>query len=218
MSRSLATLCLVICYSIVGENILLAQGSGSSSGRGLGNAASRAASVGRSAGRANAAMSQTVRPGNGRVNRVGTSAYRLPQAGAAGRRPVQARTASTTRTPSTLPGDRSALGKTTDNPQRILQQRMQQAEHLRAISQRNGNEALQQTADRMEASATTNFERQSMRLSAPNGEVIPHGEPTTDSEMQPVADPTAQPVTTAGPKAKAKTSATAKRGFWLRSR
>ena len=45
------------------------------------------------------------------------------------------------------------------NQQRILDHRMQQAEHLRGISERNGNERLLDTADRMEASATRNFER-----------------------------------------------------------
>ena len=219
MTRSLATLCLVVCCSIVGENVLLAQGKGAGYSRGLSSAASRAASAGRSAGRASAAMSHASRPSAGTTNRVSKGAYRLPPAGTAVRRPVPAKTASMKRPSSTVRTSRdhhAGLAEATDNPQRILQHRMQQAEHLRTVSDRNGNDALQQTADRMEASATTNFERQSLQLSAPNGEIISEAEPASDSVAEPVEGSMAPPSTTAVPKPKA--NAAAKRGFWLRSR
>ena len=43
---------------------------------------------------------------------------------------------------------------------RIRDNRLQQADHLRQISERNGNARLGSTADRMEQSAQTNYSRQ----------------------------------------------------------
>jgi hypothetical protein len=93
------------------------------------------------------------------------------------------------------------------NQQRILDQRMQQAEHLRGISERNGNTRLLETADRMENSAVRNFERQT-------GTVLPppptEGTVTDPNAAQPAAPTPAPAISSQPTKPKA--------GFWLRSR
>ncbi len=52
-----------------------------------------------------------------------------------------------------------ALGAQTSNATRIRDKRLQQADHLREISARNGNERLLDTADRMQDSAQRNYDR-----------------------------------------------------------
>ena len=52
-----------------------------------------------------------------------------------------------------------ALSAQTFNSTRIRDKRLQQADHLRDISERNGNERLLDTADRMQESAQRNFDR-----------------------------------------------------------
>ena len=52
-----------------------------------------------------------------------------------------------------------ALGAQTSNAARIRDQRLQQADHLREISAKNGNERLLDTADRMQSSALKNYDR-----------------------------------------------------------
>ena len=104
------------------------------------------------------------------------------------------------------------------NQQRIMDHRLQQAEHLRGISERNGNERLLDTADRMEASAARNFERRT-------GVVV---QPPTDGSVPP-ADGSSPPagetttVTSDGTNVApvpALQSARPKKpnGFWFKSR
>jgi hypothetical protein len=52
-----------------------------------------------------------------------------------------------------------ALTAQTFNAARIRDKRLQQADHLRDISERNGNERLLDTADRMQESAQRNYDR-----------------------------------------------------------
>jgi hypothetical protein len=52
-----------------------------------------------------------------------------------------------------------ALAAQTSNAARIRDNRLEQADRLREISSRNGNARLLDTADRMQTSAQTNFER-----------------------------------------------------------
>ena len=52
-----------------------------------------------------------------------------------------------------------ALTAQTTNAARIRDKRLQQADHLRIISERNGNERLLDTADRMQESAERNYDR-----------------------------------------------------------
>ncbi len=52
-----------------------------------------------------------------------------------------------------------ALSAQTSNASRIRDHRLEQADHLREISARNGNTRLLDTADRMETSAQTNYDR-----------------------------------------------------------
>jgi hypothetical protein len=82
----------------------------------------------------------------------------------------------------------------TTNSQRILDHRLDQAEHLRGIAARNGNEHLLETADRMEANAQENYQRQS--------------DPALEQDATP-------PPTTTIPANKV---SKAPRGFWFRSR
>ena len=52
-----------------------------------------------------------------------------------------------------------ALAAQTSNAERIRDKRLEQADHLRSVSARNGNTQLLETADRMQNSAQTNFDR-----------------------------------------------------------
>jgi len=52
-----------------------------------------------------------------------------------------------------------ALAAQTSNAARIRDNRLAQADHLRDVSARNGNTRLLDTADRMQASAQTNYDR-----------------------------------------------------------
>lgn len=98
-----------------------------------------------------------------------------------------------------------APGNPLSNQDRIYQHRLGQAEHLRSVAQKNGNEALLETADRMEANAARNYQRQT-------GITLP----TTPSTTDPAAgESTAPAEITAAP---AQSPTTPKRGFWFRSR
>ena len=125
------------------------------------------------------------------------------------------------------------------NQQRILDKRFQQADHLRGISERNGNERLLGTADRMEASATRNFERRTGTTLPPpptdgsttpptdgsttpptDGSTTPPTDgsttpPPTDGSVTPPSDGTAQPTAAALETARLKTKPS---GFWFKSR
>lgn len=83
---------------------------------------------------------------------------------------------------STLVGGDQSLA----NQQRIFDQRTQQAEHLRGVSQRNGNERLLDTADRMDSSAVRNFERQTGTVvQSPAGDGTTAPAPAIESANQP---------------------------------
>jgi hypothetical protein len=87
---------------------------------------------------------------------------------------------------------------------RIRQQRLDRAAHLREISEQNGNEALLDTADRMEASAERNYLRQTDSLSSPpTGEVQPDESPEVGDMPEEVTE---------------RVVLKRRRGFWIRSR
>jgi hypothetical protein len=112
--------------------------------------------------------------------------------------------------------DLPASSPAAPRPQQILDQRLQQADHLRAISDRNGNEHLAQTADRMTASAQTNFQRQQAALTAHGNDVPPA--PATPAPATPAAG--SPPIAGSFPPAAAAPAnpPRAARGFWFRSR
>lgn len=105
--------------------------------------------------------------------------------------------------------------------QRILDHRRQQAEHLRGISERNGNTRLLDTADRMDGNAIRNFERQSGTTYQPptdgtmtptDGSTSPSTDGTTGSGDGSATNSVLLPAFKAtAPKAKPN-------GFWLKSR
>jgi hypothetical protein len=173
---------------------LLAQGKGNGINRGLGAAAKGAASAGMPRSGGPFARDPALR-GGATLNRAGG---------------LQRANMATARGDSlpTVEGD----GLAGENPQRILDQRLDQAEHLRALSERNGNERLLDTADRMEASANRNFERQQQRFApAPT-------EPTDESNTVPEATPAESAVGTGTVTTVAPSAPRTRRGFWFRSR
>jgi hypothetical protein len=110
------------------------------------------------------------------------------------------------------------LERAATNQQRILDHRLNQAEHLRGVAERNGNENLLETADRMEANATRNFERQQQRFAGdPTVPTTPPGEtPSGEAPAPTLTAPNAtEPVPVATP---TPTASRAGRGFWFRSR
>jgi hypothetical protein len=97
---------------------------------------------------------------------------------------------------SDLPDSSQSL----ENFERIRTQRIEQADHLRGIAKQNGNEHLLETAERMEASAETNYLRQTEPLqNSPD-------EPSLKSEHP---NGTASTIRSAPNR---------RRGFWIRSR
>lgn len=108
------------------------------------------------------------------------------------------------------PGDRPL-----SNFERIQQHRLQQAEHLRGIAERNGNDHLLDTADRMEASANQNYQRQT-------GALPPTAGPTSTPGAAPEVGSETVTVTPAAPAAstavRGRPTTTPRRGFWFRSR
>lgn len=173
MKRTLAIVTLAACLSTAGADALLAQGRGPGAGRGLGSAANSAAAAGQGMGRSSQAISR----GNSYAG------------GAA---------AATNRSANALQRSGSLSGQPAANHARIEQHRIAQADHLRSLSERNGNESLMGTADRMQASASTNYQRQSTLAPSEGGMA------ETASAAAAIA-PTRQP-------------AGGKRGFWFRSR
>jgi hypothetical protein len=107
------------------------------------------------------------------------------------------------------------------NPQRILDKRFQQAEHLRGISERNGNERLLGTADRMEGSATRNFEHRTGTTLPPpptDGSTTPPTDgsttPPTDGSVTPPVNGTTAPL----PALETARLKNKPSGFWFKSR
>lgn len=93
-----------------------------------------------------------------------------------------------------------------DNAAQIRDRRFEQAEHLRQVSTANGNEKLQSTADRMEASAQRNFERRQGTYFPTDG--VPSGTVPGDDNSQTVTRPAiaSDGVRVAAPQATSKSS------------
>jgi hypothetical protein len=143
MTRALPfTLCLVFSLGM-GGGLAWGQGAGHGLNRGLGAAAR--GPVGGGVARSADVAARVSRPTGPTVESRGAG---LSRAGIA-------RETRGLRNLAMLP--QAARGP---NPGRIYDHRLQQADHLRALSARNGNESLLDTADRMERNATQNLERQ----------------------------------------------------------
>jgi hypothetical protein len=103
-----------------------------------------------------------------------------------------------------LPDQQEDGSPTLETFDRTRQHRLDQAEHLRGISERNGNAALLDTADRMEASAERNYLRQTETLSSPPTEEVQPDESIPEvGEIPEVVTEQVVP---------------RRRGFWIRSR
>lgn len=157
---------LTLTILLAGASVASAEGKG----HGLGKAMS-AASKGSSASGLNRA-SQSLSKGsygksNGSLNRAAKGLNRVGQASG----PALGDAAG---------GD---LQAPLSNQDRILDKRLQQADHLRAVSERNGNERLLETADRMDASAIRNYERQT-------GQEYQPPVPVDPNTGLPISDPT----------------------------
>lgn len=206
MSSQKTLALIAICVCMVCASSVFAQGS-ANKGRGLGKAAERAAQASASGLQKAADAVQSVEsgrgPGNQQIDRANTKVLRS----AAGLEKAQyawLRGWNQT-TPAGMPGE----GETSDvhdssqsleNFERIRSQRMDRAEHLREIAEQNGNEHLLETADRMQASAETNFLRQTESLqNSPD-------EPNLNSGRQDRAASTIR------------STPNRRRGFWIRSR
>ncbi|AMV31455.1 hypothetical protein VN12_05005 [Pirellula sp. SH-Sr6A] len=187
------------------------QGKGSGMNRGLGQAA-----VNQAAGRAaNQAAGQAA---NAATNGARAN---TPTLGARGGRgtgflpagvPATAAQKGMGRAGEALTRNKNLPGMT---PEQIQFKRLQQADHLRAISERNGNEALLETADRMEASAVRNFERQTgTGAIAPETGTVPSTEPV--STQEPVTDVEAAPASKLAPSPASQNGS--RKGLWFRWR
>jgi hypothetical protein len=176
---------LLLCLTTIAllsftVSTVVAQGKGKGAGKSLGSLGRAASSA--KASRATRGLSKAS-DAMSRINQgLGSSSGGVQRASSALNR------ASDLQMPS------NASGEFTTNPQRILDHRLEQADHLRGISARNGNEHLLETADRMEANAQKNYERQ------------------TDTTLEEGATP---PPTATVPATKV---GRAPRGFWFRSR
>lgn len=139
-------------------------GDGQARGQGLNRALSAAARGSGNSGLARAAQS-TTRSGSGLSKesaKLGRSANGLNRA-------------------SSGMSHSQAIAAQTSNAVRIRDHRLEQVEHLREVSAQNGNARLLETADRMETSAQTNYER-GAGSSRAAGEKIPSPENTTPTE------------------------------------
>jgi hypothetical protein len=205
MMRNVVVVVSLVGASMLGQHALLAQGKGNGLHRGLSAAAKGTASSG---------VSRAVGHDTGASKGIIRSGSSLGRAGQG----LQRSSAAMTPTPATSPetgGDDQANG----NPQRILDQRLNQAEHLREIAARNGNDHLLNTADRMASNATTNFDRQQQRLTGVP--IAPTTPPATDPTTPTAPDTATGSGSTAGTVSTTVTPQTQTRhgrGFWLRSR
>jgi len=121
-----------------------------------------------------------------------------------------------------MPADGAGQDPALANQQSILNHRLDQADHLRAASQANGNEHLQETADRMQANANRNFLRQQERLggtttTSPGGTGT---DSTSTAGTSTAGTSTTAPAPTESTDAAASsaTSSSGRRGLWFRSR
>jgi hypothetical protein len=182
--RKLFLLCLsVAALMSISERQLFAQGGGQGASRSL-HDLSRAGSQG---GGSQAAQSlsratNSAGPASGRIGHAMSGLQRANSAGA--------------RVPD-LRAPMSGPDQYSSNQQQILDRRLDQAEHLGGISERNGNERLLDTADRMEANALQNHARQ--------------------TNLSPPADSRAGS-NSPGQQLPAERVRSAKRGFWFQSR
>jgi hypothetical protein len=192
---------LTIGALLVISTDLRAQGKGIGLNRGLSAAAKGSSSTGLTK-----AMGKSANAGNGLLRSgsgFGRTGGGLNGSGAA----------DTGSPVVSVPDAADAVSGTTqalDNQQSILTKRLQQADHLRAVSAANGNEHLLETADRMQANATTNFQRQQQRLNAT----------MTDPSTGSTTTPSASSITTDTPTAPLATAPQPRirRGLWIRSR
>ena len=128
-----------LCWLLVGSTAF-AEGHGH--GQGLNRALSAAARSSGNSGLARATQS-TTRSGS-RLSNDGTNL---------------GRSANGLNRASSGMSHSQAISAQTSNAARIRDHRLEQADHLREISARNGNTRLLDTADRMQTSAQTNYER-----------------------------------------------------------
>lgn len=91
-----------------------------------------------------------------------------------------------------IPGPMHGPTRAADNQSRILDKRLSQAEHLRAVSEANGNERLMETADRMEQNAVRNYERRT-GAAAPPTDAPPAAAPADQPIIAPAAETAALP-------------------------
>ncbi len=228
MSSKLSILAIAAAVSVVSADATWAQGRGPSSNRGLGQAAASAAggaaasqAAGSAANKAAATRPSNIpsppipstqaaaNSGRGQVQRAIPRGN--PQVGdvAAGWNRGQSGLRQSTDAfgrdiapPQPLPLAAQSDGPRGLTPEQIRDQRIQRAEHLRAISERNGNESLLETADRMEGSALENYQRQTtVRAGLAEDESVDSATPSLSAAKTNV-NPAGKP----------------RRGFWFRFR
>jgi hypothetical protein len=183
MRKGISILSCVLAFVAWTPNLVWSQGKGSGVNRGLGNAAAKSAAgnaanqaVGQASSaaingsNANAAIQGPKGRAGGGVLPAGVPATAAQKGiGRAGEALARNKNlsrffpAGTTRGIQASSSDAETIPRELESkmtPEKIQFKRIQQADHLRAISERNGNEALLETADRMESSANRNYERQ----------------------------------------------------------
>jgi hypothetical protein len=219
MKINLAAVLGFVCILAIGSSSAWAQGR-VGAGRGLGMAAGQASaaagagmahatqaaanagahsSAAEAAGRPSALPTQQLGRQPDRLSRDFTAASGVAAGMGRGAAGWQTSSGATATAFSSARGAENAV-TSAGNWDRIQQQRNQQAEHLRMISEQNGKMMLAATADRMEGNAQRNFDRQ-------------HSVVTQ-------VGPTAQTVGTAAPvnAAASRPASAPSRGFWFRSR
>ncbi len=221
MQMKLPQVLCFVCACICMDSTASAQGRGNAS-RGLGMAAGNAAAAA-APGMANAsrATTQVGTSGSGKGVNVGQengrqngglprSISQVPGVAAGVVRGAGSIKASKHADLSTAeqnrPLSQEHIANPSENWARIQQQRSQRAEHLRTVAERNGNTQLITTADRMDANALRNFERQ--QASSPLGTGV---ETSTMGQHE----GSAGVATTA---ASVRPPTTPKKGLWFRSR
>ena len=182
MFRPLVLVSLSACICTLGIKPLQAQNGTRGMNRGLGNAA---ANMG---GRPQFSRSHNHTPGQ--AADLGRKVNGIQRANGALERVTPQKVVDKSRDPLS-------------NQNRIYENRLDQADHLRDVSARNGNDELLETADRMEANAARNYERQTGTPPPQPTETVVEGESVQTA-----------PPTLPG----REVTARAKRGFWFRAR
>jgi hypothetical protein len=198
-------LALVGLAILAGTSTALAEGKGHGLGKAMASASkasNSSAGLHRATQKATAA---SARSSNGSLKRAGQGVTRASGLG----RSLAGAEESTASTSRSL-----------NNQQRILDKRLEQAQHLRQVSARNGNERLLDTAERMEGSAIGNYERQTGQVYEPlppetdGSNSLPEGEGSILTDA-PAGDASGE-VTTAGAGNTAPAPRSAWRPSWLR--